>query len=230
MALGTEPNRGSGLDPFYAAGHPFGPGSQVLGTERQWPVQRPKWCSGSPSPPAAKCCPPLPLHSHSLPQPPLAQYGAQGVSAGNDFTCALSSAGVSCWGSSACNCVGNHTHFFLNYTAVASGSYHVCALLSTGETECWGVIGELGSPPGSNDFVSISSGDAFVCGVTPTSAGNDAVCWGRSTSGQLGAPDDEFSGVSAGVNHVLTSKSILISSQCTHSCSIHGRCVHRFAA
>lgn len=85
----------------------------------------------------------------------------------------------------------------LRFTALSSGSGHVCGVASTGSVYCWGNdshgalgIGSSGGRihtptrvAGDVEFRSISAGEAFTCGVSATDA---AYCWGRNSAGMLG--------------------------------------------
>ncbi|MDP9151239.1 MAG: hypothetical protein M3O36_15035 [Myxococcota bacterium] len=81
-------------------------------------------------------------------------------------------------------------------TAIAVGGAHACALLSTGEVECWGnnSSGQLGVAP--DNGVAIPTRVPNVSGATAIQAsgnsscaliGNSWKCWGDSSFGQLGA-------------------------------------------
>ncbi len=135
------------------------------------------------------------------------------VVAGYDHTCALTTAGaVQCWGDNECSDLGNTTlttgvfsdvpvdvtGLSSGVVAIAAGDQHTCALLSTGDVECWGAnnVGQLGfgsltpaysasamSVLGLSGVVAISAGSGHSCAVT--SAGR-VWCWGDNSSGELG--------------------------------------------
>ncbi len=84
----------------------------------------------------------------------------------------------------------------LTAIAVSAGSFHTCALLGTGEANCWGgnSTGELGdgtstdrltpTPVAGNlTFSTVSTGDGYTCAI---SIAGPSYCWGRNNSGQLG--------------------------------------------
>ncbi|MGE0357588.1 MAG: FG-GAP-like repeat-containing protein [Burkholderiales bacterium] len=128
---------------------------------------------------------------------------------GLNHGCALTKAGgVVCWGDNDYGQLGDGTNIDRplpvavtglgsGVAAVATGSYHSCALTSGGGVKCWGnnFEGELGdnSTNLSNvpvDVAGLASGAADVaagqfhtCALT---TGGGVKCWGQNGSGQLG--------------------------------------------
>ncbi|RYZ92700.1 MAG: hypothetical protein EOP06_03475, partial [Proteobacteria bacterium] len=127
-----------------------------------------------------------------------------------DHTCALTSGGaVYCWGRNNYGQLGNGTtNFFDNATPVlvaglsavaidvAVGANHACAVLISGQIECWGAngSGQLGdgsnSPRSSPVPVSgittathIAAGEAHTCAIL---AVGTVQCWGEGSYGRLG--------------------------------------------
>lgn len=167
------------------------------------------------------------------------------VSAFGNFTCALRSAGtVMCWGLNTYGQIGNGNTTtpqptpvevvgLTGVSAITTGEYHACALLSTGSVKCWGYNsnGQLGngglvnsSSPvdvlGLTGAVAISAGGNHTCALLSTGSVN---CWGLNSTGQLGdgffvnrpspvdvitAPSTPLSGVTA------------ISSGAAHTCAL----------
>lgn len=148
--------------------------------------------------------------------------GVSAVTAGTSHACARSSSGtVYCWGDNASGQLGANstsassltpvqvvgaggTGTLSGITAISSapGSYHTCALSSSGTVYCWGygVSGQLGNNSTSNsgypvqvvgvggtgtlsNITSISAGGSHTCAVE---SGGTVYCWGQNTSGQLG--------------------------------------------
>lgn len=89
----------------------------------------------------------------------------------------------------------------LVFTSISVGLEHACAVATDGAVYCWGAnrYGEVGdgtqfqrsapvrvsgSGSGGRQFVSVSAGTSFTCGVTSTRA---VWCWGEGSSGQLGS-------------------------------------------
>jgi len=136
--------------------------------------------------------------------------GATRVFAGLTHTCATTSdPGVWCWGDNSRRQVGvppgpsvtaparldRLTGVPIRYLAL--GEDHSCALLESGDVQCWGsnASGQLGNPGapfatenpvpvvGLVDAVALAAGGGHSCAIR---AGGAVVCWGRNSNGQLG--------------------------------------------
>jgi alpha-tubulin suppressor-like RCC1 family protein len=134
------------------------------------------------------------------------------VSAGANFTCALSAAGTMyCWGTNASGQLGtgNTTQSTSpvlaqlpgSVTAVSlgTGSSHTCATSDAGTVYCWGLnsASQLGDgtttarstpaavtmPAGAGPINTIAGGTSHTCTISATGA---TYCWGTGTSGQVG--------------------------------------------
>jgi len=62
-----------------------------------------------------------------------------------------------------------------SFKALASGTYHACAIRDSGELACWGSNsgGQLNAPGGR--FVRVTAGDKHSCAIRETGV---RVCWG----------------------------------------------------
>jgi alpha-tubulin suppressor-like RCC1 family protein len=136
--------------------------------------------------------------------------GVAAISAGGDFSCALTTSGAAmCWGRGANERLGNgaSTNRFTpvyvsgmssGAAAISAGSAHSCALTTSGAAMCWGVgaYGRLGngatidsSTPVdvsgmSSGVTAVSSGEIHTCALTTSGA---AKCWGFGANGRLGS-------------------------------------------
>ena len=136
--------------------------------------------------------------------------GVAAISAGYDFTCALTEEGdVKCWGDNSQGQLGDGT-IQPRLTPVAvvglpsgiqaiGASGHTCALTADGSIYCWGrnVKGQLGNGATSmrpnprpvavaglpGPMRAISAGGDHTCAITAQGA---ALCWGFNNMGQLG--------------------------------------------
>jgi alpha-tubulin suppressor-like RCC1 family protein len=142
------------------------------------------------------------------------------ISAGYGHTCAVLSTGsytISCWGANSYGQLGHGnttdssspvqvytigTTALTGASKVSAGSFHTCALLSSGNARCWGhnADGQLGNgtATANNPFAGQvnASGSTALTGVSNVSAGSDhscallstntVDCWGYNYSGQLG--------------------------------------------
>jgi alpha-tubulin suppressor-like RCC1 family protein len=131
------------------------------------------------------------------------------ISAGTDLTCALDTGGKAyCWGFGELGQIGNGqyastnlptavTGLAANTRAIAVGGSHACAINDFGGAVCWGFnyYGQLGDGTNTmknlpatvlwdeSDFVQLSAGSNFTCGLTEDGA---VKCWGYNGAGQLG--------------------------------------------
>lgn len=156
---------------------------------------------------------PVYVHTSSSDSTPLGNVTA--IAGGARHTCAvLSSGGVKCWGNNQFGQLGtgNTTNsnapvdvsgLASSAVAIDAGTFHTCALLNTGNVQCWGYNfnGELGNNSTTNstspvyvqtsstdstplsNVVSIVGGDSQTCALLNT---GDMKCWGQNTYGQLG--------------------------------------------
>lgn len=155
------------------------------------------------------------------------------LTAGNNFTCALTATGaVKCWGGNNNGQLGDGTEIRRDTAvevvglggpvqAIAAGYQHACAITAGDGMKCWGrnEDGELGNNSTVNSstpvhvfglasgVVAIDAGHSFTCAVTDTGT---AKCWGDDMYQQLGSdvgdshvPAD-VTNLSSGVAEVTT--------------------------
>jgi alpha-tubulin suppressor-like RCC1 family protein len=107
--------------------------------------------------------------------------GVVALAAGGNFACALlSSGGVKCWGANEHGELGDGSTndrstpgdvvgLTRGVSAIAAGSYHTCAVLTTGEVRCWGRndLGQLGDGTKTDRTtpVTVLSAAAVSCHV-----------------------------------------------------------------
>ncbi|HEX4332105.1 MAG TPA: FG-GAP-like repeat-containing protein [Usitatibacter sp.] len=166
------------------------------------------------------------------------------LGAGDQFICALSSAGgVKCWGNDGLGQLGNNdaSHVLqdspVDVSGLTSGVIdlsvgisHACALTSAGGVKCWGLNdrGQLGDGSTTNrdapvdvtglasGVVKVAAGGDHTCALT---AAGGVKCWGAGTFGQLGnnATQDHSTPVDVtGLTEVVTA----LASGGGHSCAL----------
>jgi len=117
------------------------------------------------------------------------------LNAGHDASCATGSGGIYCWGyafSSTPTLVPGTT----GLSKPAVGTFHACALDSSGSAYCWGTgtDGQLGqgsftssttpvAVAGGHRFSKLAAGNTTTCGITMH---NVAYCWGNNLLKQVG--------------------------------------------
>jgi alpha-tubulin suppressor-like RCC1 family protein len=138
------------------------------------------------------------------------------VAAGDSVACGLNAQGRAyCWGDNSFGQIGNGVASpgtsalptlvtgpltsAANFSKIAAGRNHACALTGTGAAYCWGADSayQLGtadslrinsSTPipvgGGNSYSAIAAGRAHTCAIR--TADGAAICWGANARGQLG--------------------------------------------
>ena len=170
--------------------------------------------------------------------------GVKTISAGNGFTCALTSSGsVMCWGNNIWGELGDGTTINsdipVNVSGLSSGVIavsaglggHVCALSSSGGLKCWGDndSGQLGNVTNvvinplpvnvaglGSGVAAVSAGVWHTCALTKKGA---VKCWGENISGELGDGSTIESTSPKGVRG-LGSGVVEISAGSEHTCAL----------
>jgi len=124
--------------------------------------------------------------------------GIATVSAGYDYTCAVTTGGgVTCWGYGTGTAVDVMAS---GVAAVSAGGFLTCALTTEqtpgagGGVKCWDPtsfpsVTPIDVPGLTSGVVAVSTGVNYACGLTtePTpGAGGGVKCWGLNSTGQLG--------------------------------------------
>ena len=151
------------------------------------------------------------------------------ISSGGEHVCALTSAGAACcWGESQSGEIGDSTigtsykppttvHGGLQFSRIAAGNGHTCALDRTGGLYCWGygttlTPQQVASPV---QFTELTSGWYHNCALT---SDGTAYCWGDNQYGELGdsTNTNQPTPVRVKGNHVFRE----ISGGARHTCAI----------
>lgn len=179
----------------------------------------------------------------SVPVPVSGLSGAISISAGWDQNCAVLSGGAArCWGYNADGELGNGTRtssatpvgvsgLSSGVSTISAGSWHTCAVLTSGAARCWGAnaFGNLGNgtttaaltPVGvsglSSGVSTIAAGASYAtCAVL---VGGAARCWGYNAQGTLGNGTTTNSPTPVPVSG-LSSQVTAISTGSWHSCAV----------
>jgi alpha-tubulin suppressor-like RCC1 family protein len=166
----------------------------------------------------------------------------QAISAGDQHVCLLTTTGgVQCWGWNASGQLGNNSStdslipvgvsgLSSGVLAISAGGEHTCALITTGNVQCWGnnQYGQLGNNSTGNTTLptavsglstgtgAIRAGLRYSCALT-TSGG--VKCWGDNEYGQLGNNSTTNSSVPIDVSG-LSSGVMALSVGYYHTCAV----------
>ncbi len=165
------------------------------------------------------------------------------ISAGNAFTCALTTSGEAyCWGRNASGQLGIGSQASRNrpvkvaiegvtFLSISAGDTHACAVTRAGAAYCWGsnTGGKLGTGrtggghtapvavAGHLAFRTISAGYYHSCGVTRDGR---AYCWGRNEQGEVGNAPRAQSAVPARVAGEAAFRLVEAAAQFDYSCGV----------
>jgi len=168
--------------------------------------------------------------------------GVVAFAVGAQHSCALTNLGsVKCWGENGYGQLGNGTNvdsmvpvqvsgLGSGVVAIAAGSYHFCALTSTGVVMCWGYggYGQLGNGESSTAytptaiggpttvFTAIAAGDNHTCALTTTGG---VRCWGSNYDGEVGDGTGIWRSLPVSV-FGLSSGVIAVAAHGSHSCAM----------
>ncbi|WP_419844799.1 Ig-like domain-containing protein [Candidatus Poriferisocius sp.] len=84
------------------------------------------------------------------------------------------------------------------YTAVAAGSYHSCAIRTDQTIACWGSnrFGQADAPAGQ--YTAVAAGDVHSCAIKTDQT---ITCWGTNYLAKANVPAGQFIAVAAGSSH-----------------------------
>jgi alpha-tubulin suppressor-like RCC1 family protein len=120
-------------------------------------------------------------------------------------------------------------------TALAAGRDQTCTVLSGGAVYCWGSndYGQLGlgntnsvttaAKVGTLQALAIGTGEDQGCAAEAPSAGPpyNVLCWGRDSSGEIGAgPRDGGSGPTTPIHALVSANATIIALGWGHSCAV----------
>ena len=166
------------------------------------------------------------------------------ISAGHDYTCAITTAGAAyCWGSNAFGQLGiggqapasRPTRVGIEgvtFTFISAGFSHTCAVTTGGAAYCWGSnaggkLGDGGQPGGGHTvptlvaghvaFRSISAGYFHSCGVARD---GKTYCWGRNEQGEVGTTARTLSTTPVRVAGDLASRLVYAAPEFDYTCAV----------
>ena len=168
--------------------------------------------------------------------------GVVAIAAGGQHTCALTvGGGVKCWGSNSYGQLGDGTTsatltpvgvtgLMSGVAALATGSYHTCAVTSGGGVKCWGNNGSGQLGAGTSDWSAtpidvsglasgasaVTAGSYHTCALT---IGGGVKCWGYNWYGELGDGTTNARTTPADVSG-LTSGVAAVSAGSHHTCAV----------
>lgn len=166
------------------------------------------------------------------------------ISAGNNFTCGLTTAGTAyCWGLGSFGQLGTGSQSSsprpvkvgiegVTFQTISAGNNHACAVTTGGTAYCWGsnasgklgVGGSLGGGrtapapvAGRLVFRTISAGYFHTCGVTRD---GKTYCWGRNEQGEIGNAATRASATPVRVAAEFAGRLVQAAMQFDFSCAV----------
>ena len=172
--------------------------------------------------------------------------GVTALAGGAGHTCALTTGGgAKCWGENRSSQLGDGTNtnrstpvdvagMASGVTTLATGSYHTCALATSGGAMCWGSndYGQLGD--GTTTYhgtpvdviglaggvITLVAGYGHTCALT---TGGGVKCWGRNYHGQLGDGTTTNRSTPVDVVGLASGVTALAAGMASHLCTDHRR-------
>ncbi|XP_059631977.1 serine/threonine-protein kinase-like protein CCR4 [Cornus florida] len=104
---------------------------------------------------------------------PITNQTFSSIAVGENFVCWLSELGnIKCFTKNDHIVSGNEPGG--NYSVIAAGFRHACAISTNGSLECWGEM--VGAKP-QDKFTTLALGESRSCGIRPNGT---VVCWGEN--------------------------------------------------
>jgi len=129
--------------------------------------------------------------------PPMMTFSR--ITSGEDFSCGIhhDDGAAHCWGRDD---HGQTTVPAGEFTEIAAGRFHACALDHVGRARCWGFGDDGQSEVPDGQFVEITAGFRSTCGLRAVGA---VQCWGCAGGDDAGcdAPPGTYQSIDAGNEH-----------------------------